>query len=87
MLDIALSDHSNQVSGDPVFNVVNTDTSTSWSNVLDWIQELDDAKFNRVSPSAWIRKLANAKCGTANPSQKLLGLWESKVNILLSLGF
>jgi tetrahydromethanopterin S-methyltransferase subunit H len=87
VLDIALSDHLDEVSGDPVFNVVNTDTSTSWSNVLDWIQELDDAKFNRVSPSAWIRKLANAKSGTANPSQKLLGLWESKVNILLSLGF
>ncbi|KAH0610095.1 uncharacterized protein H6S33_012641 [Morchella sextelata] len=78
VLDIALSDHLDEVSGDPVFNVVNTDTSTSWSNVLDWIQELDDAKFNRVSPSAWIRKLANAKSGTANPSQKLLGLWESK---------
>lgn len=80
VLDIALQDGSPQ---EQVFHVVNTDTSTSWASVLDWILQRDDASFERVAPSLWVKKLADTEdLAPANPSRKLLGLWEASVSFL-----
>lgn len=82
VLDIALQD------GPPrerVFHVVNTDTSTSWASILDWILQRDNASFERVAPSQWVKKLADTEdLAPANPSRKLLGLWEANVGTLYS---
>lgn len=70
-----------------IFHVVNTDTSTSWGSVLDWILQRDDASFERVPPSQWVQKLADTEdLASANPSRKLLGLWEANVSFSLSPG-
>lgn len=79
VLDITLGDHLWDASREPVFHVVNTDTSTSWGSVLSWIEELG-IKFSRVSPSQWVKALSGIEDGEEDPSRKLLGLWESKVS-------
>lgn len=83
VLDIALHDHHSH-DGPRVFHVVNTDTSTSWGSVLDWILERDGTSFERVPPSEWVRRLAATDESLANPSRKLLGLWEASVGLPLS---
>lgn len=80
VLDIALQDGHPR---EQVFHVVNTDTSTSWVSVLDWILQRDDASFERVAPSLWVKKLADTEdLAPTNPSRKLLGLWEASVSFL-----
>lgn len=77
VLDIALQDGPLQ---EQVFHVVNTDTSTSWASILDWILQRDDASFERVPPSQWVKRLADTEdLAPANPSWKLLALWEANV--------
>lgn len=83
VLDIALHNHHPH-DGPRVFHVVNTDTSTSWGSVLDWIQQRAGASFERVPPSEWVNRLAATDESPANPSWKLLGLWEASVSLLLS---
>lgn len=81
MLDIALGDHLHNSSENLVFHIVNTNTSTTWSEILDWIQQLRDISFDRVTPSQWVKKLADIEyLSPANPSLKLLGLWEASVS-------
>lgn len=78
VLDITLYDRPHSLQ---VFHVVNTDTSTSWGSVLDWILQRDDASFERVPPSQWVQKLADTEdIASVNPSRKLLGLWEANVS-------
>lgn len=84
VLDIALHEHPRGLPTEPVFHVVNTDTSTSWGLVLDWISQRGDAVFERVAPSVWVKRLADTEdCAAENPSRKLLGLWEASVGFLL----
>lgn len=78
VLDITLYDGPHSLR---IFHVVNTDTSTSWGSVLDWILQRDDVSFERVPPSQWVQKLADTKDPVSeNPSRKLLGLWEANVS-------
>lgn len=84
VLDIALHTPHRPRDGPRVFHVVNTDTSTSWGSVLDWIQQRGGASFERVPPSEWVHRLAATDESLANPSRKLLGLWEASVSLPLS---
>ncbi|PWW78051.1 hypothetical protein C7212DRAFT_357152 [Tuber magnatum] len=53
---------------DPVFNLGNTYTSTSWSDVLGWLKKAG-AKFQRVSPMQWLGKVEKLEPGSRSREQ------------------
>ncbi|CUS10069.1 unnamed protein product [Tuber aestivum] len=59
---------------DPVFNLGNMNTSTSWGDVLEWLEQAG-AKFKRVSPMQWLEEVE--KLGPDSRSKKPYPAWRA----------
>ncbi|KIY64013.1 NAD(P)-binding protein, partial [Cylindrobasidium torrendii FP15055 ss-10] len=58
-----------------VYNIVNPNTETKWTDLIDWI-EAAGVKFDKVDPATWVERLANSEQDPAkNPTVKLLGFF------------
>lgn len=59
----------------PVFHILNPDTSTKWTDLLRWMQNLRPG-FEILTPHDWIEKLENLEEKEAeHPARKLIELW------------
>ncbi|ERF68364.1 hypothetical protein EPUS_06780 [Endocarpon pusillum Z07020] len=62
----------------PVYHILNPHSDPSWTEMLQWLQQVEDGRLHIVEPAAWLRSLK--KCLIAgyqgHPSCKLLGLWK-----------
>ncbi|CAZ82948.1 unnamed protein product [Tuber melanosporum] len=77
VLDIAVrGDRVDTIPHEPVFNLGNTNLSTSWSDVLVWLEKAG-ARFKRVTPTHWLEEIEKLEPGAR--SRKIYPLWKALV--------
>lgn len=55
-----------------VYHIVNPNTSASWDDILDGLEDAG-LKFERLEPMQWVERLAQSdRDGVRNPTIKLL---------------
>ncbi|KAG8532232.1 putative NRPS-like protein biosynthetic cluster [Bacidia gigantensis] len=68
-----------QANGDgcQVYHVINTNTSSTWSDLLQWMNEIKP-NLEILPPAQWVQRLEGLE-GKAkeHPARKLLGLWKT----------
>ncbi|PVH75981.1 acetyl-CoA synthetase-like protein [Cadophora sp. DSE1049] len=60
-----------------VYHIVNNDRSTSWTDMLRWVNKWTRNEVSVVEPSMWLDKLEDAD----HPARSLLGLWRNSFGI------
>ncbi|KAJ3555377.1 hypothetical protein NM688_g2610 [Phlebia brevispora] len=61
----------------PVYHLVNTDRTTSWSDIQDYLARAGLA-FECVSAGEWLERLRECEASLDGATKNLLALWESK---------
>ena len=60
-----------------VYHLVNNERSTSWTDLLIWINNLTRNGISIVEPNMWLSKLESAD----HPARSLLGLWKNSFGL------
>lgn len=67
----------------PVFHLINTNVSTSWTDILVYLKE-SGLEFTSVSPAEWLERLngiANSSLSVSGGKNlRLLDLWNKQVH-------
>lgn len=64
----------------PVYHILNPHSWPSWTDMLRWLQEKEEGRFEIVSAAAWLEALERYLTASHlnHPSHKLLDLWKDR---------